>query len=95
MFESMIEKLKTKQQKLVFTEGSDPRILEASSRLKKEKILEPILLGNPEEIQMVSQQYGFLISEIEIIEPKTYPAIESMVVQPILLPTPFARHFNL
>ncbi|MDF2569858.1 MAG: hypothetical protein K0R55_1462, partial [Sporomusa sp.] len=26
MFERMIEKLKTKQQKLVFTEGSDPRI---------------------------------------------------------------------
>ena len=85
MFKSMIEKLKTKQQKLVFTEGSDPRILEASSRLKKEKILEPILLGNPEEIQMVSQQYGFLISEIEIIEPKTYPAIESMVAMMVEL----------
>ena len=71
MFESMIEQLKTKQQKLVFTEGSDPRILEAASRLKNEKILEPILLGDPEEIHMVSQKYGFLTNEIEIIDPKT------------------------
>lgn len=64
MFESMIEKLKTKQQKLVFTEGSDPRILEAAGRFKKEKILEPILLGNPEEIHRQSQKYGFLRSMV-------------------------------
>ncbi|QJW48348.1 phosphate acetyltransferase [bacterium BFN5] len=79
MFESMVEALKTKHQKLVFTEGSDPRILEAASRLKNEKILEPILLGNPEEIQIAAQKYGFLIDEIEIIDPQTYPALESMV----------------
>lgn len=85
MFESMVEKLKTKHQKLVFTEGSDPRILEAASRLKKEKILEPILLGNPEEIHMVSQKYSFLTNEIEIIDPKTYTAIESMVAMMVEL----------
>ncbi|MDP4128335.1 MAG: phosphate acyltransferase, partial [Bacillota bacterium] len=85
MFESMIEKLKTEHQKLVFTEGFDPRILEAASRLKKEKILEPILLGNPEEIHMVSQKYGFITNEIEIIDPKTYPAIESMVAMMVEL----------
>lgn len=79
MFESMVNELKTKHQKLVFTEGSDPRILEAASRLKKEEILEPILLGNPEEIQIAARKYGFLIDEIEIIDPKTYPALESMV----------------
>ena len=79
MFEGMIEQLRTKQQKLVFTEGSDPRILEAASRLKKEQILEPILLGDPEEIRRVSQKYGFLINGIELIDPKTYPTLESMV----------------
>ncbi|HBF36479.1 MAG TPA: phosphate acetyltransferase [Firmicutes bacterium] len=79
MFENMIEKLKTNRQKLIFTEGSDPRILEATSRLKKEKILEPILLGNPEDIHTASKQYGFPVNEIEMIDPLTYPAIESMV----------------
>lgn len=79
MFESMVKELQTKHQKLVFTEGSDPRILEAASRLKNEKILEPILLGNPEEIHMAAQKYGFRIDEIEIIDPQTYPGLESMV----------------
>jgi phosphate acetyltransferase len=79
MFESMIEKLQANQQKLVFTEGTDPRILEAASRLKKEHILEPILLGNPEDVHKASQKYGFPVNDIEIIDPLNYPAIESMV----------------
>ena len=79
MFKGMIEKLKTKQQKLVFTEGLDPRILEAASRLKQEGILEPILLGNPAEVHAAAQKYGFGINGIEIIDPGTYPALGTMV----------------
>lgn len=79
MFKGMIEKLKTKQQKLVFTEGLDPRILEAASRLKQAGILEPILLGNPAEVHAAAQKYGFGINGIEIIDPGTYPALGTMV----------------
>ena len=85
MFKSMVEKIKAKNQKLVFTEGADPRILEAASRLKTEKILEPILLGNPEEIHAAAQKYGFFINGIEIIDPKTYTAIDSMVTMMVEL----------
>ncbi|HML36656.1 MAG TPA: phosphate acetyltransferase [Bacillota bacterium] len=81
MFEKMIEKLKADQQKLVFTEGSDPRILEAASRLKQEKILEPILLGNPGEIHEASKKHGFSIDGIEIIDPLDYPEMDSMVAR--------------
>ena len=81
----MIEKLKTKQQKLVFTEGSDPRILEAASRLKQENVLEPILLGNPVEVQAAAQKYGFRIKGIEIIDPGAYPALEAMVAMMVAL----------
>lgn len=85
MFERMIEQLKTKHQKLVFTEGSDSRILEAASRLKQEQILEPILLGNPEDIRVVSRQHGFPTDGMEIINPLTYPAMEAMVVRMMAL----------
>ena len=81
----MIEKLKAKQQKLVFTEGSDPRILEAASRLKQENVLEPILLGNPVEVQAAAQKYGFRIKGIEIIDPGAYPALEAMVAMMVAL----------
>ncbi|WP_027400543.1 phosphate acetyltransferase [Anaerovorax odorimutans] len=81
MFKTMIEKLKNDQQKLVFTEGSDPRILEAASRLKQEKILEPILLGNPKEVQDAAQKNGFSIDGIEIIDPMSYPEMDAMVAK--------------
>ena len=35
MFNAMIETLKANPRKIVFTEGPDPRILEATDRLKK------------------------------------------------------------
>jgi phosphate acetyltransferase len=79
MFDSMIEKLKANPRKLVFTEGPDPRILEAASRLKKEKILEPILLGNPDEIKAAAAKGGFSIDGIELIDPLNYPSFDSMV----------------
>ena len=46
MFEPMIAALKLQKRRIVFTEGTDPRILEAASRLQREEILTPILLGN-------------------------------------------------
>ena len=34
----------------MFTEGADPRILEAASRLLASSFLHPILVGNEEEV---------------------------------------------
>ena len=54
-FGSMIDKLKKNPKKIVLTEGSDPRILEAASRLLASNFLKPILLGNEEEIFKASE----------------------------------------
>ena len=43
MFEFLIEKLKAQPRKIVFTEGTDARILEASDRLLKDSFLKPVL----------------------------------------------------
>ena len=56
MFENLIEKLKKNPTTLVFTEGTDARILEAASRLKKNGILEPLLIGVPEEVQAAAPE---------------------------------------
>ena len=72
MFENLIEKLKKNPTTLVFTEGPDPRILEAASRLKKEGILEPLLVGNPEEVQAAAAKGGFDITDIRIVDPANY-----------------------
>ena len=50
MFDRLIEKLKAAPKKIVFTEGHDPRILEAAARLKKDGFLTPILIGSADVV---------------------------------------------
>ena len=78
MFDSMIQRLKEDKRKLVFTEGTDPRILEAASRLCSEKILQPILLGNDNAVRNAASNWEGL-SGAEIIDPATYPKMDEMV----------------
>ena len=44
-FGGMIKKLKANPKTIVFTEGTDARILEAASRLLASNFLTPILIG--------------------------------------------------
>ena len=79
MFENLVEKLKKSNTTLVFTEGPDPRILEAASRLKKEGILEPLLVGNPDEVKAAAEKGGFDITDIRIVDPANYRRMDELV----------------
>ncbi len=79
MFTSLIETLKKTPRKIVFTEGPDPRILEASARLKAEGFLTPILVGNVEEVRAAAKAGGYDIDGLEILDPVTYEGMDAMV----------------
>ena len=79
MFEFLIKKLKAHPRKIVFTEGTDPRILEASARLLSGTFLTPVLVGNLDEIQAAAEEAGFNIRGAEIIDPEAFPDMEKMV----------------
>lgn len=79
MFGQLISILKKNPKKIVFTEGSDPRVLEASSRLLASTFLSPILVGNPDEIAEAAEECGFNIRGAEIIDPATYEEKDEMV----------------
>ena len=68
-FGQLIEILKKDPKKIVFTEGEDPRILEAASRLLASNFLHPILVGDPEKISASAEKSGFNIRGAEIIDP--------------------------
>ncbi len=78
-FGQLIEILKKSPKKIVFTEGSDPRILEAASRLLASNFLHPILVGDPEEIAAAAEVSGFNIRGAEIIDPTKYDRMDEMV----------------
>jgi phosphate acetyltransferase len=79
MFQKLIDTLKADPRKIVFTEGTDPRILEASARLLSGTFLTPILVGNVEEVRAAAEKAGFNIRGAEIFDPETYPEMDKMV----------------
>ena len=79
MFEFLIKKLKAHPRRIVFTEGTDPRILEASARLLSGTFLTPVLVGNPDEVAAAAEEAGFNIRGAEIIDPNNFADMEKMV----------------
>ncbi len=79
MFENLVEILKANPRKIVYTEGTDARILESAARLKKGGFLTPVLVGNVEAVKAAAEKGGFDIEGLEILDPATYPGMDEMV----------------
>ena len=78
-FGGMIQKLKKNPKTIVFTEGTDARILEAASRLLASNFLTPILVGNEDEIMNAAEEEGYNIRGAQVIDPLNYDRFEEMV----------------
>ncbi|WP_028518096.1 phosphate acetyltransferase [Ruminococcus flavefaciens] len=81
MFDKLIANLKSSKKTIVFTEGSDPRILSAADRLIKENLMGVILCGNAQEVKAAAKNGGFNIDGAEIVDPATYPEMDALVAQ--------------
>ena len=78
-FGMMIQKLKESPKRIVFTEGTDERILEAASRLLASNFLTPILVGNEEAVQAAAEEYGYNIRGAQIVDPENYDRMDEMI----------------
>ncbi len=79
MFQQLIDILKKDPKRIVFTEGTDPRILEASARLLAGTWLTPILVGKEAEVKAAAEESGYNIRGAQIIDPETYDGMDAMV----------------
>ena len=79
MFAPLVAQLKANPKTIVFTEGNDPRILEAASKLLAEKVLKVIMVGSKAECESAAAAGGFDITGAEIIDPENYEGFEEMV----------------
>ncbi len=85
MFKKLIASLKEHPRKIVFTEGTDPRILEASARLLSGTFLTPILIGKESEIFEAAEDVGFNIRGAVIMDPEKYDDMDTMVAKMVEL----------
>ena len=85
MFDKLIANLKSSKKTIVFTEGTDSRILAAADRLLKEDLMGVVLCGNVDDVKAAAAAGGFDISAAEIVDPETYPEMDALVAQMVEL----------
>ena len=69
--ETVYSKLQRHPKRIVFPEGTEPRVLHAAAEFVKMKLGVPILLGNRDEIEEVAVRERINIMRIGIIDPAT------------------------
>ena len=79
MFDKLVSNLKESRKTIVFTEGTDARILSATDRLLKEDLMDVILCGNKEEVEKAAKEGGFNVEKATVIDPANYPEMDEMV----------------
>lgn len=85
IFENFEKKLQAEPKSIVFTEGTDARILSAASRLLAGKTLKVILLGEVEAVKKAAADGSFDITGAEIIDPANYEGFDEMVAKMVEL----------
>ena len=85
MFTKLLAALKETRRTIVFTEGTDARILEAASRLLGEDLMDVILIGNEAEVKAAAEKGGFGVCKATIIDPAAYEAMDEMVATMVAL----------
>lgn len=85
LFEQLKNKITGQNKTIVFPEGEDPRIQGAAIRLAADNLIEPILLGDAQEISKTAQAHNFDLSNIETIDPASYDENELAKLNAILV----------
>ena len=79
MFDKLLANLKASRKTIVFTEGTDERILSATDKLLKEDLMDVILCGNVEAVKAAAKNGGFDVAKATILDPATYEGMDEMV----------------
>jgi phosphate acetyltransferase len=85
MFDKLLANLKASRKTIVFTEGTDARILDAAAKLLAEDLMGVILCGNADEVKAAAKAGNFNIDKAEIVDPATYPEMDAMVAEMAVL----------
>lgn len=78
LFGTLREKVASNYVKIVFPEGNDDRILRAAARLKFEGLIDPVILGEYDEVHDSLARLGFVDQDYTIINPNDYADFEKM-----------------
>ena len=77
-FEARLKQNPRTMRRRLLPEGTDPRILNAASRLLANGTLNVILLSAPADVAKAPAETGFDVSKATVIDPLNYPEMDKM-----------------
>jgi len=78
LLESIRQRARELNQRLVFPEANDARVLQAACELADQGIVQPILLGNPKEIATLADQLSVSTQRLEIRDPAASDLLDKL-----------------
>ena len=77
LVQQIIERAKSNKQRIVLPEATEERTLKAADRVLADDVANLILIGNPDEIHRLANEWGLThIDKAEIIDPENNPKSE-------------------
>ena len=77
LVQKIIERAKSNKQRIVLPEATEERTLRAADRVLAEGVADLILIGNPDEVHSLAQQWGLTnIDKATLIDPENNPKAE-------------------
>jgi len=68
---NIIEKLQRHPKRVVFPEGTEPRVLQAARQFQALRLGAPIVLGEPAKVQEIAEGLNITLNDIRVINPAT------------------------
>ena len=79
LFDQLEEKLKDNEKKrIVFPESADERVLKAVDQLKKDGMIEPVLIGKEVDVSKRQLELGLEAGICEVLDPRSYEGMEKL-----------------
>src|SRR5512139_3188515 len=82
---SVIEKLQRHPKRIVFPEGTEPRVLQAARQFHSLRLGAPILLGDRTRIKEAAQQLNVSLEGVRLINPAESDELETFVERFLML----------
>jgi len=81
LINSLVERLKRHPKRVVFPEGSDPRILQAAEEFASKKLGVPILVGDRLSIEKNAEKLNIRLEKARIVEPRKSSDWDNFIVK--------------
>ena len=62
--------------KIVYPEATDARVLRAAARMVAARMVRPVLVGAPDQVERKAQEIGLQLTQVEVIDPRSKQLVD-------------------